>query len=478
VEIHGAHGYLITQFMSPYINKRTDQYGGSFEGRMRFPLQIVKRIRERVGKEFPIIFRFSADEYVDGGLTLADSKIIAKLLENAGVNAVSITSGIYESKYRIFPTMALPRACNSHLSKEIMKVIDIPVIVAGRINDPSLAEQLIIDKKADLIAMGRPLLADPDLPKKAMEGKNDDIRKCIACNDGCLGNLYRFRRLSCALNPSVGKEKQYRIRPAKDAKQVAIVGGGPAGLEAARLAAIKGHKVTLYEKGNTLGGQLLAASIPEFKKELKYFLEYLTGQIQKLNINIELNKKIDIPFVNAIDYDVLIIATGALPIVPEIPGVGKSNVVKAEDVLLGRKKVEGNIVVAGGGLVGCETALYLSERCGQITIIEKLDEVVYDTNVVLAEDIKRKLKDQNVNILTKVNLEKIREESVLIADQNWDRHHIKADSVVLAIGYRPEKTLAKELAKEMTEFFQIGDCVKPRNLQECIRQAWDVTKDI
>ena len=273
VEIHGAHGYLITQFMSPHTNKRTDEYGGDFEGRMKFPLKIVEGIRAALGPDFPILFRMCADEYIEGGLTLEDSKHIAQRLEAAGVDALDITSGIYESPPAwhawIYPIYDMAPGCRVYLAEAIKKVVDIPVIASGKIGDPALAEEVIKEGKADLVAMGRPLLADPELPNKAAKERLDDIRPCLYCDEGCVGGLSHLWHIGCQVNPALGREREYRIKSAERVKRVVIVGGGPAGMEAARVAAMRGHDVSLFEKEEQLGGQLIAASAPYFKQPIK-----------------------------------------------------------------------------------------------------------------------------------------------------------------------------------------------------------------
>lgn len=252
VEIHGAHGYLVSQFMSPYTNKRTDRYGGDFENRMRFPLEIIERTREKVGYDFPILFRMNGDEYVEGGLKLQDTKRIAKKLEEASVDAVDVTAGIAETRVWQIQPAAIPHGVNVHLAQGIKESVNIPVIIVGRINDPELANKIIQEGKADLVAMGRALITDPELAKKAAEGRNEDIRKCIACLRGCLGRIFAHRRMSCTVNAAVGKEKEYAIIPAPKPKKVLVVGGGPAGMEAARVLALRKHHVTLYEKTKKL----------------------------------------------------------------------------------------------------------------------------------------------------------------------------------------------------------------------------------
>lgn len=478
VELHAAHGYLITQFMSPYTNKRTDKYGGSFEARMRFPLEIIERIREKVGDVFPIIFRYSADEYIEGGLTLEDCKIIACKLEKTGVSALSITSGIYESRYRIFPTMALPRGCNAHLSEEIKKVVDIPVIVAGRINDPMLAEQIIREGKADLVAMGRPLITDPELPKKALEGRLDDIRMCIACNEGCVGNFPRGWRLSCALNPAVGREKEYRLKPAKEAKKVIVVGGGPAGMEAARVTALRGHTVTLHEKNNELGGQLLVASIAPFKAEIKELIRYLVAQVKKAGVKVELGKEVTPDLIKKSDTQVLIVATGAIPFIPEIPGVRNENVVMASDVLRGVREVGEQIVVVGGGQVGCEIAEFLARQGKKVTIVEMLDDIGMNINEISREDIKRRLEEYDVNMVTGSRVTEIKDNSAIVLDKNWKARAIGADSIVVAVGSRPDKGLVDNAARSVSETYFIGDCVKPRKIMDAIHEASYIGRQI
>ncbi len=478
VELHAAHGYLITQFMSPYTNKRTDKYGGSFEARMRFPLEIIERAREKIGDNFPIIFRYSADEYIDGGLTLEDGKIIACELEKAGVDALSITSGIYESQYRIFPTMALPRGCNVHLSEEIKKVVKIPVIVVGRINDPVLAEQIIREEKADLVAMGRPLITDPELPKKARQGRLDDVRKCIACNEGCVGNFPRGWRLSCALNPAVGREKEYKLKPAKKAKKVIVVGGGPAGMEAARVAALRGHKVTLYEKNKELGGQLLVASIAPFKAEIKELIRYLAGQIKKAGVKVELGQEVTSDLIKKDDVEVLIVATGAIPIIPEIPGIKNKNVAMANDVLRGIRDVGEQIVVVGGGQVGCEVAEFLARQRKKVTMVEMLDDIGMNINDISRGDIKRRFEEYDVNVMTGSRVTEIKGNSAVVLDKNWKTRAIEADSVVLAVGSRPNKGLVDDAAPSVQEKYFIGDCARPRKIMDAIHEASYIGRQI
>jgi len=481
VEIQGGHGYLITQFMSPYSNKRTDEYGGDFEGRMKFPLRIVEGVRAAVGPDFPIIFRLSADEYIEGGLTLEDNKLIAQRLESAGVDALSVVASIYESPpwyTRIYPTMGMPMGCNVPLAQEIKKVVDIPIIVAGKLGDPVLAEEVLRDGKADLIAMGRPLLADPEIPKKAAEGRLDDICPCLYCNEACAGNLSRMWHIGCQVNAALGREREYVIKPAEKIKRVLIIGGGPGGMEAARVAALRGHDVTLFEKEEKLGGQLIPASIPQFKQPIKDQIEYLKNQIKKLGVNIELGREATPGLVRELKPDAVILATGANPLIPDIPGVGLEKVATASDILLGKRDAGEKVVIIGGGEVGSELAWFLAEKGKRVTIVEMLYGVAMDMNLFSRFYLLNRLDELGVEILIGATAKEITGEGVVAVDMGGDRRVIEADTVILAVGFRSNSELAERLSGEVPELYTIGDCVKPGKILGAIHGGARVARQI
>ena len=471
VEVHGAHGYLINQFMSPYSNKRTDEYGGDFEGRMRFPVEIVEGIRAATGPDFPILFRLSADEYVEGGLTLDDTKNIARKLETTGVDAIHVAAGIYESKpswwARIFPVMSMPPGSNVHLAEEIKRAVKIPVIVAGKLGNPILAEEVLKEGKTDLIAMGRPLLADPELPRKAALGELDDIRPCLYCNEGCFGSLNRFWSLRCQVNAAVGREREFEIKPTTKVKHVLVVGGGPGGMEAARVAALRGHKVTLYEKDEKLGGQLILASVPWFKEPIRDLIKYLESQIRKLGVKLELGKEVSPTLVKDLKPEVVILATGATPLTPEIPGIQKDSVVTAVDVLAGRKEVGQRVVIIGGGQVGSETAWFLAEKGKEVTIVEMLPTIVEDMNMASRYYLLAKLRELGVNVMTNKEAKEVTSEGMIV-ESRGKKQTIEADTVILAVGSRSNKKLKEELEGKVAELYAIGDCVKPGKILEAI----------
>ncbi|MEE9491507.1 MAG: FAD-dependent oxidoreductase [Dehalococcoidia bacterium] len=481
VELQAAHGYLITQFMSPHSNKRNDEYGGDFEGRMKFALRIVEGVRLAVGPDFPIIIRLNGDEHIEGGLTLEDNKLIAQRLESAGVDALSISAGIYESPpwySRIFPAMGMPMGCNVPLAAEIKKVVNIPVIVAGKLGNPLLAEEVLKDGKADLIAMGRPLLADSELPRKAAEGRLDDIRPCLSCNEGCGGSMSHMWRLSCAVNPAVGKEREYEIEPAKKTKRVVVVGSGPGGMEAARVAALRGHDVTLYEKEKSLGGQLIPASVPQFKQPIKNLVEYLKNQIGKLGVKIELGTEATPALLKELKPDVVILATGASPLIPEIPGVKGGKVATASEILLGKKEAGDKVVVVGGGEVGSELAWFLAEQGKKVTIVEMLYGVAVAVNMFSRFYLLDKLAELGIEILTNTTAKEITDKGVVAVDINGNKQVIEADTVALAIGFGSNNELGEKLRGEIPEVYTSGDCVKPGKIQEAIHGGSRVARQI
>lgn len=475
VEIHGAHGYLITQFMSPHTNKRTDAYGRGFEGRMKFPLKIVEGMRAALGPDYPILFRMCADEYIDGGLTLEVSKIIARRLVEAGVDALDITSGIYESPPAwhawIYPIYDMAPGCRVYLAEAIKKAIGIPVIASGRLGDPVLAEKIIKEGKADLIAMGRALLADPELPRKAAEGNLDDIRPCLYCDEGCVGGLSNLWHIDCQVNAALGREREFQIKPAQKVKRVVIVGGGPAGMEAARVAALRGYNVTLFEKEKKLGGQLIPASMPSFKQPVKEQIKYLQNQIDKLGVKVELGKEATPALIKKLKPNVVILATGASHLIPDIPGVKRENVATASEILLGKRKAGEKVVIIGGGEIGSELAWFLAEQGKKVTIIEMQDVVASGMNLFSRLYLLNKLAELGVEMAIGTTAKGIADKGVMVVDMDGNKKVIQADTVVLAAGFKSNDGLAEELKGAVAEVYCIGDCAKLGKIKGAIHSG-------
>ena len=473
VEVHGAHGYIVTQFLSPFMNKRTDMYGGSLENRMRFALETLERMREKVGPDFPIIFRFSAHEYVPGGIELEEGKVIAQSLEAAGVDALHVSAGgLRESGEWIMPSMAKPRGCFVRFAAGVKEVVSIPVITVGRISDPILAEEILEQGKADFVALGRPLLADPYFAEKAARGAFDDICPCIACNE-CMAVLKRHWRIGCSVNAETGREREYELRPAERGRRVLVAGGGPAGMEAARVAALRGHDVTLYERSEQLGGQLLLASVPSFKKEIEGFVNYLARQVDKVGVRVELGREVTRDLVKEEKPEVVIVATGARPLIPSISGIERKEVVTAEAVLAGEAKVGKELVVAGGGRVGVELGCYLGEQGATVTIVEMTEEIGAELDDSVRTYYLGRLKEYGVRVLTKRTVEAISDGGVKIVDRVWESELIPADTVVLALGAQSNSALVEELEGLDVEVHAIGDCVEPRTIYEAVHEgAW------
>ena len=471
IEIHAHEGYLADEFLTALWNKRTDKYGGDLDARLRFPLELIEAVKRGAGADFPITYKYGLTHYFDGGREIEEGLEIARRLEAAGVNALHINAGCYETIHWSQPTTTQEPGSLVYLAEMTKKVVNIPVITVGKLGYPEVAEKVLQEGKADFVALGRTLLADPEWPNKVKEGRLDDIIPCLGGHEGCIKRTMASKHVSCAVNPACGLERESVITPAEKKKSVLVIGGGPAGMEAARVATLRGHNVTLWEKGNALGGNLIPASVPNFKQDYRRLLNYLSTQIRKLGVTIELGKEATPELVQAVKPDVVFIATGAAPIIPEIPGVEKGKVVTAVNVLLGKKEVGESVVIIGAGLVGCETALYLAQQGKKVTAVELYD-AMRDIYWINAMHLRELLDDAKVKILTYTNVLEITDEGAVIADEQGNRSTLEADSIVLAAGFEPTRELIEALQDKLPEVYAIGDCIESRRVLNAIWEGF------
>jgi 2,4-dienoyl-CoA reductase-like NADH-dependent reductase (Old Yellow Enzyme family)/thioredoxin reductase len=469
VEIHGAHGYLISQFLSPLSNHRHDTYGGSVENRARLLTDIIKASRERIGKDYPLWCRLSAMEIsADGGITPEETQIVARLAEKTGVDAIHVSAHQVGPARR--PPMAQPPCNFVPYAQAVKEVVSVPVIAVSRI-PPEIAEDVIRDGKADFVSIGRQLLVDPSLPQKAQAGKIEDVRPCIYCLT-CLDSIsWRREGVCCVVNPTLGRERDFELKPAKSPKKVVVVGGGPGGMEAARVAVLRGHKVVLFDEGEELGGKLLLAAKPPFKGTLETFRQYLVKQVTKLGVELRLRQKFTVGMAKELKPDVVVLATGVTPLIPQIPGIRSKKVIQASQVLMGAETGE-RVVVIGGELVGCETALLLMERGKKVTIMRRGPELATKVHRLIREPMLARLKYKGASILTGVEYQEIRDASVVIKTATGEKKIIEADTVVLAAGAVPNTELRDALKGKVAQVLSVGDCVEPRSIMEAVEEGF------
>ena len=468
VMLHGTGYYLIAQFVSSTANVRCDEYGGDIEKRARFPLEVIEAVKENVGSDFPLLYKMSALEMGEGaGLTLNEAQRLAVILQDAGVHALELAGMIWGIELSMEPPPGEPRNMGLMISPFIKSVVTIPVIAEGRIA-PEEGDKAIAEGKSDFIGMGRGLLVDPQLPEKAFAGRFEEIRPCIGCGRCTDNQLMKGKGVMCSVNPAVGNEAgKYRIYKAKRVKKVAIIGGGPAGMEAARVAGLRGHRVILYEKDSKLGGQLNQAVVPPHKSNLGTYLEYLKRQMPMQHVDVRTGIKASADMIRKTKPDAVIIATGVAATKPDIPGADKPFVLSARAVLDG-KETAAKVAIVGGGLVGCETAEFLQKQGKQVTIIEMLDEIAGKMVYAQKTILEARLKAAVITILTGVVCKEITDDGITVITKAGDELHIEAGSIVIAVGDRPNKALERELRGAVHELYMAGDCVKPEGIAEAV----------
>jgi 2,4-dienoyl-CoA reductase-like NADH-dependent reductase (Old Yellow Enzyme family)/thioredoxin reductase len=480
VEVHGAHGYLLTQFLSALSNKRDDEYGGSLSNRSRFMIEVLQEVRKTVGGDFPISLRLSVEECIKDGYTFEDIQPILPKLVKAGADILHASLGTHGSPGGITSApFEYQPGFNVWRAKKLKEVVGLPVIAVGRFTDPSLANEVIARGEADLVAFGRQYLADPDFLIKAREGRPEDIRKCIACNQGCIERLMLGEgKIRCALNPETGQEIIYPQGPAGDRRNVWVVGSGPGGLTAAYEAARLGHKVTLYEKEEETGGQLRFASQAPYKDQYGIWASWLTSQAKKIGVIMRTSTEVTERMISEGNPEVVILATGGEQIKPDIPGIDLSLVSHAWQVLEGAVPPGKHAVVIGGGLIGMETADYLCQKGTQVTLVEVLKQSPVLKFTSHGYMLHTRLKEAGCRLLFNTTVKKIEESSVTVLIEGREQILSPVDQVIIAVGLKPHDELKAILQAKEIRHFIIGDALQPRRIieatEEGARAAWNL----
>ncbi len=470
VEFHMAHGYLICQFLSPYSNQRTDAYGGSVENRARFSREILARARELLGKDFPLICRISADECVEGGLEIEQAKAIAVVLEKAGADAIHVSACNYESAHLNMPAYYRPEGCFVPLARAVKAVVRVPVLTVGRIRRPQMMEDILVRGDADLICVGRPLIADPFLPKKIQSGREDEIRSCLSCNR-CIESV-ASGKMVCGVNPDIGKERQSEGPPAAVKKKVLIAGGGPAGMQAAIVAAQRGHAVTLVEKGGRLGGQMSIAGCPPCKEQIADFKQYLVRRVAQLPIAVELNKEITAEEIAARGPDAVVVATGSVHAFPGIQGIDAVKPVTVAEAFLHPEKLGQSVVVVGGGPEGMELADFLTEQRKKVVVLEMKRLIGLGLPPAVRILLERRIEERGIEVHVKTKVVEFTADSIVVEDKKMGRRTIRGfDSVVVAILHKSSNALFAQLEGKVKELYLVGDAKEPRLIREAIGEG-------
>jgi 2,4-dienoyl-CoA reductase-like NADH-dependent reductase (Old Yellow Enzyme family)/thioredoxin reductase len=471
IEVQASYGDFISQLLSPLSNKRTDEFGGSLENRMRFLIGLIEAVKEKAGKDYPVMVKLACDEFVEGGLSLNDTTVIARLAEQAGADAILASGGNKATKSMTIPSHYLPPGVLIHLARGMRKAVAIPVIAVGKINTPELAEKVIRDGDADFVAMARPLLADPHFPVKAQAGMTEEICRCLYDLEDCADGGVKGIGRTCTVNPFSGQEYRLKLTSAQRKKRVVVVGGGPAGMQAALLASQRGHEVILYEKDDTLGGQLRISSIAPCKEEMEAALQHMKYMLSKTNAKVILHKAPTNKEILSHNPEAIIVALGSRPALPNVPGIDLPSVYDVRTVYKGTIDLGKKVVIGGGGDIGCETADLLAEKGMSVTIVEACEEVLHRMKEIPKQELLKRLKNKNVTILTGTKVTAIEAGQVIVDTENGIRKELLTDSVIFSTGSISADSFAATLEGSVEEVYVVGDAQEPGNLGAALRSA-------
>lgn len=493
VEVHSIHwGYLLDQFALSMMNHRTDEYGGSLENRLRAAKEILEGIKQECGSDFPVSMRLGLKTFVKGfeqasltgeeekGRTLDEGIEIAKLLESYGYDCLSVDTGIYDSFYYACPPMYMPKGYLVDLAAKAKEAVNIPILAGGRMNEAAIAEAAIRDGKIDAVVLGRAALADSEYPNKVLTGHTEKIRPCIACNQGCITRLQQGKQPTCAVNPTAMREMRYALRPCVQPKKVVIVGGGVAGMEAARIAAMRGHKVSLYEKNNTLGGNLIPGGSHSFKKEVRELNAWYQNELKELPVEIHTGEVVTSEQLHDMKADVIILAVGSVPIMPKVPGIDSEKVIGCMDAFAHPEKVGQKVVVIGGGLVGCEMALDYAQLGKEVTVVEALPKILsagIPSPIPNGQMIPDLFEYHHVTVLENHRLSSV-ENGKVVLENDRQKKILEADSVVIAVGFRPVPSMAQELSGCGAAVYEIGDGQKVSTILHAVWDGYEIGNNI
>lgn len=485
IEVHSIHwGYLLDQFALSMMNHRTDEYGGSLENRLRAAKEILEGIKQECGSDYPVSMRLGLKTYVkdfekatltggeEAGRTLEEGIRIAQLLESYGYDCLSVDTGTYDSFYYACPPMYMPKGFVTELAEKAKEAVNIPILAGGRMNDPDIAEAAIRDGKIDAVVMGRAALADPEYPNKVLTGHTERIRPCIACNQGCITRLQQGKQPTCAVNPTAMREMRLAMRPCVQPKKVVIVGGGAAGMEAARIAATRGHKVSLYEKNTELGGNLIPGGSHSFKKEVRDLNAWYQNELSLLPVEIHTGETVTAEQLKTVGADVIILATGSVPVMPNVPGIKDEKVIGCMDAFAHLEKIGQKVAVIGGGLVGCEMALEYAQDGKEVTVVEALPKILSAgilSPIPNGQMIPDLFEYYHVNVLENHKLSAV-ENGKAVLECDGQKKELDADSIVIAVGFRPAPSMIQELQGCGAVVYEIGD---EQQVSTILHAVWD-----